>query len=131
MIPESYPFIIDNSLEKLAKTKDIKKILEDLGLKQEMQRASIKTVRAGKGKSRGRKYKRRKGILLVVSEDCNLTKSARNIPGTDIIKVNELNAEVLAPGTMVGRLTLFTQAAIEKLDKEKLFMWEKWELTKN
>ena len=35
--------------------------------------------------------------------------------------MNELNAELLAPGTAPGRLTLYTQAAIAKLEKEKLF----------
>jgi len=71
---------------------------------------------------RGRKYKTRKGPLLVVSKECKLLKSAKNIPGLDVVEVSKLNAELLAPGTTMGRLTLFTEAAIEKLEKEKLFM---------
>ena len=79
-------------------------------------------MRAGKGKLRGRKYQRKTGPLLVVSKDCSLEKSACNIPGIDVVQINNINAELLAPGTHLGRLTLFTQAAIEKLGKEKLFL---------
>ncbi|MBW2996065.1 50S ribosomal protein L4 [Candidatus Woesearchaeota archaeon] len=122
MPPEKYPFIIDNSFESLSKTKDIKTALIALGLKDELTRSSKKTIRAGKGKTRGRKYRKKKGILLVVSKDCSLNKAARNIPGIDIAPVNSLNTELLAPGAIPGRLTLFTEAALDKLDKDKLFM---------
>ena len=121
-LPETYPFILDNSFESLNKTKETKAALATLGLKQELTRSSKKTIRAGKGKSRGRKYKKKKGILLVVSKDCSLEKSAKNIPGIDIVKINSLNTELLAPGTIPGRLTLFTEAALDKLEKNKLFM---------
>ena len=42
--------------------------------------------------------------------------------GVDIVKVNALNAELLAPGCNIGRLTLFTEGAIDKLEKDKMFM---------
>ena len=71
---------------------------------------------------RGRKYKKRKGPLLVVSSECKLLNSGKNIPGVEIIEVSRLNAELLAPGCAAGRLTLFTEAAIDRLEKEKLFM---------
>lgn len=121
-VPENYPFILSNEFEKIEKTKQLKTILETIGLKQELQRASKKTIRAGKGKMRGRKYIRKKGPLIVVSQDCKLSKSAKNIPGIDIVKVNALNAELLAPGAVPGRLTLFTEEALNKLEKDKLFM---------
>ena len=57
-----------------------------------------------------------------MSGECEALKSARNVPGIDVAVVKNLNAELLAPGTHMGRLTLFTQAALDKLDKEKLFM---------
>ncbi|MEE9525257.1 MAG: 50S ribosomal protein L4 [Candidatus Woesearchaeota archaeon] len=122
ILPEAYPFIIDNSFESLSKTKEIKTALVALGLKDELTRSSKKIIRAGKGKGRGRKYRKKKGILIVVEKDCNLNKAARNIPGLDITMISSINAELLAPGTVPGRLTLFTEAAIEKLEKDKLFM---------
>ncbi|MEM1536927.1 MAG: 50S ribosomal protein L4, partial [Candidatus Bathyarchaeia archaeon] len=74
-------------------------------------------VRAGKGKLRGRRLKQAVGPLIVVAEDRGIGEAARNIPGVDVVKVNELNAEVLAPGTHPGRLTIWTKSAIEALDK--------------
>jgi large subunit ribosomal protein L4e len=120
--PDHYPFIIESKIEEVDKTKKAKDILEKLGLKEELERVSVKKVRSGKGKNRGRKYKRKTGPLLVVSDTCKLSKSAANIPGVSVINIKELNAEALAPGTIPGRLTLFTDNAIEKLIKEKLFM---------
>ena len=48
-------------------------------------------------------------------------KAADNIPGIDVVKVNDINVELLAPGKVPGRLTLWTAGAIEALEKEKLF----------
>lgn len=122
LVPAKYPFILSNDVENLNKTKNVVQALAKLDLSKELTRAAQKSVRAGKGKMRGRKYQRKTGPLLVVSKDCSLEKSAVNIPGVDVVKINHVNAELLAPGTHLGRLTLFTQAAIEKLETEKLFM---------
>jgi large subunit ribosomal protein L4e len=35
----------------------------------------------------------------------------------DVITHDQLNAELLAPGTFPGRLTIYTEAAIEKLEE--------------
>ncbi|MDP2750066.1 MAG: 50S ribosomal protein L4 [Nanoarchaeota archaeon] len=120
-VPEKYPFIIDNYFENIQKTKDLKAALMTLGFEKELERSEEKKVRAGRGKSRGRKYKRKKGILFVVSKECNLLKSAKNLPGSDVIEVKNINAELLAPGGVPGRLTLFTEAAIDAMSKENLF----------
>ena len=121
ILPDNYPFIIDNDLEKIDKTKNVKKILETLGFKDELNRTSVKKIRAGKGKRRGRKYKTKKGPLIVVSKQCKLQKSATNITGLDIVKVNNINCELLAPGTKIGRLTLFTENSIKEIKEKKLF----------
>ncbi|MBW2963779.1 50S ribosomal protein L4 [Candidatus Woesearchaeota archaeon] len=121
-VPEDYPFIIDSKVEDLDKTKKVKDLLGKLGFEKELERGTKKKVRAGKGKLRGRKYKKKTSILIVVSKDCKLLRAGKNIPGIDIIKVNELNAEKLAPGAAAGRATLWSADSIEKLNKDKLFM---------
>ena len=113
-----------SKIEDLKRTKDVRDVLLKLGLGEELERAGIKKVRAGRGKRRGRRYKLKKGPLMVVSKRCALYEAARNIPGVDVCIVNELNAELLAPGTQAGRLTLWTESAIENMGKEKLF-WSK------
>jgi len=120
-IPEAYPFVLDSGIEGLEKTVAVIKTLTQLGFKAELERTSVKTIRAGKGKSRGRKYKKKVGPLIVISDKCKLVKAAKNISGCDIITVNALNAELLAPGGEPGRATLFTDKALEKMEKEKLF----------
>lgn len=120
-VPKNYPFILANDFEKIDKTKELRKLLLTLGFKDELKRAAIITIRAGIGKLRGRKKVKKKSLLLVTSSNCGLFQSASNIPGIDIVKVNELNAELLAPGTHAGRMTLFTESAIDMLEKEKLF----------
>ncbi|MBI3032409.1 50S ribosomal protein L4 [Candidatus Woesearchaeota archaeon] len=121
-VPAVYPFIVENKMEDLDKTKQVQEVLEKLGLEFELGRTKPRKIRAGKGKLRGRKYKTKKGPLLVVSQQCKLLNAAENIRGIDIVQVNSLNAELLAPGCEMGRLTIFTQAAIERLEKENLFM---------
>jgi len=121
-VPEEYPFIIKSDFENLAKTKDIEKALLALGFQEELNRSLVKKVRAGIGKLRGRKYKRKKGVLIVVGEDCPLVKAAQNIPGVDVVIASSLNAELLAPGTAAGRATLWTEKAIDLIGEKKLFI---------
>ena len=59
--------------------------------------------------------------MLIVSKQSDVIKAVSNIPGIDIVNVKNLNVEMLAPGEVPGRLTLWTVSAIENLEKEKLF----------
>lgn len=121
-VPETYPFVLNSSIETLEKTKDVYETLTKLGFGNELERTSEVKIRAGRGKSRGRKYRKKKGILIVVSEDCKLSKSANNILGVEVVPVNSVNCKLLAPGAMAGRLTLWTENAIKSLEEKKLFM---------
>ena len=112
---EDYPIVIENKFEEMKNTKEVISFLNSIGLEKELLRAGKKKIRAGRGKSRGRKYKTSVGPLLVVSKECNLLNSARNIPGIDVEIITNLNAEMLAPGTDVGRLTIYTENAILRI----------------
>ena len=120
-IPTNYPFALTDDYNDITKTKDLIKSLTALGLIDDVKRADTNKIRAGKGKARGRKHRAKKSILFVVAEEKSLIKAANNLPGCDVILVKNLNAEILAPGATLGRLTLFTQSAIKKLNDEKLF----------
>ncbi|MBU0980694.1 MAG: 50S ribosomal protein L4 [Nanoarchaeota archaeon] len=115
--PEKYPFMITKDFEDISKSKEAMKALLAIGLKDELVRASQKKVRPGRGKARGRKYRKKVGPLIVVSKSCHLTRAARNIPGVGVESVKTLNAEMLAPGAEPGRLTFFTEAAIDEMEK--------------
>merc|ERR1711911_225248 len=49
-------------------------------------------------------------------QDQGVTKAFRNIPGVDVIQVDNLNLLKLAPGGHVGRFCIWTESAFKKLD---------------
>ena len=120
-IVKEYPLVLEDAVENLSKTKDVLDLLEKIGLKEELQRASRKKQKTGNAKRRGRPYKKAVGPLFVVSKECNLLKSASNIPGVDAVIVEKLNTGLLAPGTQCGRLTIYTKGSIDKIEKMRLF----------
>jgi large subunit ribosomal protein L4e len=110
------PLIVKNDLESLSKTKEVKKAMEKLGLWKDVERvAGSLKIRAGKGKMRGRRYKQAVGPLIVVGEDRGIARGAKNLPGVEVCTVFKLGVKHLAPGGVAGRLTLWTEHAIEKL----------------
>lgn len=121
-MPENYPVVLAESFEALSRTIEVRQGLLKLGLSEELERTSIRKIRAGKGKLRGRKYITKRGPLLVVGGDCQLLRSAGNLPGIDVVRVSELNVLHLAPGAEAGRLVYFTKPALELMRSEKLFM---------
>ena len=108
--------ILDNNIEDIKTTKESQSILQNFGLKD----IKIK-IRAGRGKTRGRKYRVPRNLLIVVSGKCNALNSCRNIPGIDIVDVKSLNAKLLAPNGIPGRRTIWSEKAIDVMKKENLF----------
>ncbi|HJJ56174.1 MAG TPA: 50S ribosomal protein L4 [Methanocorpusculum sp.] len=107
-------FIIEDAFESITKTSEVKKVLISLGLGADLERAKkSRNIRAGRGKIRGRKYKQAKSVLIVT----NSTKfnTGSNIAGVDVVPVTSINANVLAPGTQAGRLTVWTESAVKTL----------------
>ncbi|NOZ59085.1 MAG: 50S ribosomal protein L4 [Euryarchaeota archaeon] len=119
VVPEKLelPVVVENAFEKLSRVKDVKEFLANLGLLGDVERASKRKVRAGVGKRRGRRYKNRKSLLIVVGEDGGISRGARNLPGVDVVLARDLSAEHLAPGTHAGRLTLYTENALKVLEE--------------
>ncbi len=111
------PVVIDDSVGSIMRTADVVKALGAIGVGGDLVRADEgKHQRPGKGKLRGRRYKTPKSILIVVDDDAAIAKSASNLTGVDITTVSQLNTEKLAPGGDPGRLTVFTESALAKLE---------------
>lgn len=96
----SLPIIVEDKLEKIARTGELKETLAKIGLDEE-----IKT---------GKKYR----LLIAVGEDAGIRKAAENIPGVHVAQVNELDLDLLAPGGKAGVLTVWTKNAIEKIGEK-------------
>ncbi|MEF8784087.1 MAG: 50S ribosomal protein L4 [Haloarculaceae archaeon] len=109
------PVVVSDEFEDLAKTKEAVETLEGIGLYADIDRADETKIRAGQGSTRGRKYRRSKSILFVTSEEPS--RAARNLAGADVATAREVNAEDLAPGTQPGRLTVWTESALEEVSE--------------
>ena len=110
------PLIVTDDIADLTKAKDVEEALACLGVAGDIVRVkNSRKIRAGKGKHRGRKMKQAVGPLIVISEEKGLKNAAANIPGVSVAVVDDLNAELLAPGTHPGRLTLWSNSAVERL----------------
>ncbi|MFZ5955000.1 MAG: 50S ribosomal protein L4 [Nanoarchaeota archaeon] len=101
--------IIDSDILSV-KTKEFIEILKRIygdNFNIVMQR---KTIRSGRGKTRGRKYKKNAGILFVIASEENMKRK-----GIEVKKVKELKLKDLAPNGVPGRLTCYTEKAIKEI----------------
>lgn len=112
---KSLPLVLEDDLQKLKKTKAVSEVLERIGLKEELERCEERKIRAGRGKMRGRRYRNRRGPLIIVEKDEGIASAGKNIPGLDVIERRKLDIHSLAPGTHPGRLIIFTKSAIKEL----------------
>ncbi len=114
----SFPLIVSDEIQSVSSTESAKSILTSLGVWPDIDRAEARTkVRSGKSKARGRAKRHGVGPLIVVKEDEGILRAVRNLVGVDVIKVDNLNVENLAPGTHPGRLTVWTESAVRQLDQ--------------
>ncbi|MEW6748624.1 MAG: 50S ribosomal protein L4 [Candidatus Micrarchaeota archaeon] len=97
----SLPVVLDKGFERLAKAKDVAKVLEALKLMGFIDKAKRNKTRSA---------------LIVVSSAASV-KAGANIAGVDVVKASELKVRHLAPGTHPGRLTLYTEDALPELAK--------------
>jgi len=109
-IEAKLPLIIENKILNL-KTKEfletLNKILKDFsGIIIQK-----KNIRAGRGKSRGRKYRKTAGLLLIIGN-----KENKKIKGVEIKKVPQLRISDIASNG--ARLTAFTDTAIKDLEEK-------------
>lgn len=103
------PIIIEGRVLEL-KTKEflksLRKILDNL-FEIAIQK---KSIRAGKGKMRGRKYKKTAGLLFIMGN-----REEKKIKGIELRKASELSVSDLASNG--ARLTVYTEEAVKELGK--------------
>ncbi len=114
------PLVVDKSVLNL-KIKEFAEFLEKILDGFYSVAVQKKSVRAGAGKRRGRKYKKNAGLLFVVGKDEDM-----KIKGIEIVKVPYLIVSDLASNG--ARLCLFSERAVEELEK---FMKGKNKIIKN
>jgi len=111
------PLVVSSGIEGVTKTRDAVAVLKKLGAYDDVEKViSSKTMRAGKGKMRNRRFVQRRGPLVIYKSDNGITRAFRNIPGVELADVSALNLLQLAPGGHLGRFCVWTQDAFESLD---------------
>ncbi len=115
---ENLPIVIDSSvLNEIKKAREARVFLDKIGVYKDVLRAKERTrIRAGKGKMRGRRYITPRSVLFVIEDHKSpLALSVRNFPGVDIATPDKVSVLELAPGGVPGRLTVYTNKALELL----------------
>merc|ERR1712008_445610 len=85
------PLVLSDGIESIQKTKQAIDILKKVGCDEELQRIiDSKKIRPGKGKRRNRRYKMKRGPMVIYKEDNGIVRAMRNL-----LK--------LAPGGSIGR----------------------------
>lgn len=111
---EMLPLVVSDDINNIKKTKQAYELLKTLHLDEDLMKVkNSKSLTAGKGKSRGRRYNKKKG-LLIISDKAEMS-AFKNIEGVDLMDVNALDILGLAPGGKFGRLVLWTESAFLKL----------------
>lgn len=117
------PLVVDGELvggSNIAQTSNAVAFLNAVGAGPELEKVkNSKKLRAGKGKLRGRRYRQRRGPLVIYDpevEGKELVKGFRNIPGVETCPVASINLLQLAPGGHLGRFVIWTSGAFKALD---------------
>lgn len=111
------PIVVEDKVQSLNKTREAREFLIKLGVWPDIERADRRKVRAGRGKMRGRRRKTGRGPLIVILEDQGASRAFSNIPGVEVVRIHDLNAELLAPGAKPGRLVIWAKTAFTMLDE--------------
>ncbi|KAJ1500747.1 hypothetical protein HMI54_008671 [Coelomomyces lativittatus] len=115
-IPE-VPLVVANAIQRFKKTKEAVQFLKFIGAYRDVEKViKSKKLRAGKGKMRNRRYKLRRGPLVVYGKNEGLARAFRNVPGVELASVHHLNLLTLAPGGQLGRFIIWTKSAFQELD---------------
>ncbi|MGD0718136.1 MAG: 50S ribosomal protein L4 [Thermoplasmata archaeon] len=109
------PFVLEDPVERITTASAAREVLEKLHLWDDVERARDHShMRAGRGKIRGR-VRRTPRSVLVVTSGPDQARGFRNLAGVEVVSVQRLATEDLAPGGDPGRMTLFSHAAVEGL----------------
>jgi len=106
----NFPIVIESKLDRI-KAKELLALLNKIFSEIPSVVFKNKEVRAGRGKTRGRKYKSNAGLLLVKAKDEKF-----KFPGVEVKSVGEINVGDIYP---LGRLTAYTEKSLKELGAMK------------
>jgi len=102
-------FVFDEKILEL-KTKDFIAVMKKLFGDAFISILKHKSIRAGIGKMRGRKYKSNAGLLFIVGDGEKMKRK-----GIETTRVGDLTIKDLSPNGEPGRLVCYTEKAIKNI----------------
>lgn len=117
-VPEIPLVVSVKSVHNVKKTSTAVNILKTLCAYKDVEKVKhSRKLRAGRGKMRNRRYKQRRGPLIIYNDPGTLIRAFRNLPGVEFCRVTRLNLLQLAPGGHLGRFIIWTSDAFARLDE--------------
>ena len=108
-IKSTLPIVVEDNILEL-KTKEIMEVFDKIIPEFLEVAVKKKKVRAGRGKMRGRKYKKTAGMLLVTG-----TQEKKKISRIEVKRADEIRTSDLASNG--ARLTIYTEQSIKDLEE--------------
>jgi large subunit ribosomal protein L4e len=105
------PFVVSSEITKLKTKQIVQELKTILGNLYEVA-IKEKSIRAGRGKRRGRKYKSNAGMIFVLGKDEKLKTML-----FEVKKTSDLSVVDLANGGL-GRVTVYTEKAVKELENK-------------
>jgi large subunit ribosomal protein L4e len=112
------PIVVSDDLENVSKARDLKRILSVLGADKDVERAGNRKKKVTSALSK----RTRPGVgpLIVVSKRSKLIEASKSFPGVSIATSSGLSVLDLAPGSVPGRLTIWTKGSLDGISKNVL-----------
>jgi len=109
------PIVVSTELENISKARDLKKFFAAVGADKDIERASGRKKKVTSSLSR----RSRPGVgpLIVVSKPSKLREASKAFPGVNVATSSSLSVLDLAPGSIPGRLTIWTKDSIDVISK--------------
>jgi large subunit ribosomal protein L4e len=118
------PIVVSDEIEKVTKVRELKKFLGTIGSDKEIDRLGSRKRKLNSALSKLRR--RGSGPLFVVGNSSLLKPALKSIPGVSVVKSSDLSVLDLAPGSIPGRLTIWTKSALETLPKRVIEIGERY-----
>lgn len=111
------PIVVSNEIESVVKSKDLEKILLNLGLEEDLKRTFIRRNKSSHKNSINRRSAL--SVLILVGNDEKIGRLSNSLPGITVKSVKSVSVLDLAPGSKPVRLTIFSENAIKELSNLK------------
>ena len=112
------PIVVSNDLESVSKARDLKKLLIALGVDRDLVRARNRTKKISSSVSK--RLRPGAGPLIVVSNPSKLRSASKSFEGLSVAASSSLSILDLAPGSIPGRLTVWSKDSLTGISKNVL-----------